>query len=328
MEYSYSFKSILGISSSTHSTCDFFDNNKSQFGSLTSYQDSIKSDCFLEASYACQEMMDLFTVSSQIDPVVMIHRGWKDMEGSQNVSKRNDYSCQPQTGNGSTRTKTYDRETESTTKGIHQKFEFINATQKSRNTAPEIKKLVRAHVVRDSSRRKKAMHLKSLQALPPQHKNTSSGSKPESLNSSSTTSSIETRHPRIPNLIFHTLDPHPALSRTIYYISTVGSLMWPLESSLHFNPVSPVGWFDWALSDEALFHALLYTMATYVGLVRGTTESKEAVLHAGLSMKLIGERLGKSVSNGGREEGIIGAVSCLAFTEASYLFVKLKTSGC
>ena len=100
--------------------------------------------------------------------------------------------------------------------------------------------------------------------------------------------------------------------------------MWPLESSLHFNPVSPAGWFDWALSDEALFHALLYTTATYAGLVRGTTESKEAVLHAGLSMKLIGERLGKTLSNGGREEGIIGAVSCLAFTEASYLCAKIE----
>jgi hypothetical protein len=261
-------------------------------------------------------MMELFTVSSQIEPVVMIHRGWKKMEGSKNVSKRNDYSCQLQTGNGFTRTKTYDQENETTTKSMHQRFEFINATQTSKDTDPEIKKLVRAHVVRDSSRRKKAMHLKSLQPLPSQHKNTSSSSKSDSTDSNSTTSSIETRHPSIQNLIFHTLDPHPTLSRTIYYISTVGSLMWPLESSLHFNPVSPAGWFDWALSDEALFHALLYTTATYAGLVRGTTESKDAVLHAGLSMKLIGERLGKTVSNEGREEGIIGAVSCLAFTEA------------
>ena len=114
--------------------------------------------------------------------------------------------------------------------------------------------------------------------------------------------------------------------------------MWPLEDLMRFNPISPASWFDWALSDEALFHALLYTTSTYAGLIAGSTESKEAILHKGKSMSLVNRRLSQLGTLGFEEdepriaEGIIGAVSCLAITEVrlpsgKYMLLGLTRIG-
>jgi hypothetical protein len=117
------------------------------------------------------------------------------------------------------------------------------------------------------------------------------------------------------------LDPNPELSPVIYHIKSMGTAMWPLEDSVRFNPISPAAWVDWALSDEALFHALLCTTSTYAGLILGTSESKDAIVHEGRSMSLVKQRLsilapiGPGSDGPEIEEGTIGAVSCLAISE-------------
>jgi hypothetical protein len=127
----------------------------------------------------------------------------------------------------------------------------------------------------------------------------------------------------IPRFPSNELDPHPLLSPIIYHITAMGNAMYPLVSSFRFNPISPAAWFDHALRDEALFHALLYTTSSYAGLISGTTESKESIIHVGKSVSLVKERLncmgdvrkGQVVSV--LVEGTVRAVSCLAITEVS-----------
>lgn len=99
-----------------------------------------------------------------------------------------------------------------------------------------------------------------------------------------------------------------------YSVAAMGTAMWPLEHLLRFNPISPTLWFDWALSDEVLLHALLYTTCSYAGIISGTTEDRDAIFHVGKSLKLINERL-EGVEN--ITEGTIGAACCLALAEVS-----------
>lgn len=116
-------------------------------------------------------------------------------------------------------------------------------------------------------------------------------------------------------------DPHPWLSPIVYHLTAMGDAMYPLVSSFRFNPVSPAAWFDCALKDDALFHAILYTSSTYQGLLSGVTESKEAISHVGKSLTLVNTRL--AGMSEGREvvsevvESTVRAVSCLGISEVS-----------
>ena len=198
-------------------------------------------------------------------------------------------------------------------------------------------------MVRDSSRKKK--HWKQLNNQTGNKKLSSvddtndSNKISEAANSSSTVDEPLSRendqamalsHSARSSTIFPSpgLDPHPELSPIIYHVTNMGTAMWPLETSVQFNPISPASWFDWALSDEALFHALLYTTSAYVGLISGSTESKEAIVHKGKSVSLVDQRLSRlspltfKKDETRTDEGTIGAVSCLAITE-----VRLPSNG-
>lgn len=105
----------------------------------------------------------------------------------------------------------------------------------------------------------------------------------------------------------------------------MGDAMYPFVSSFRFNPVSPAAWFDCALKDDALMHALLYTSSTYFGLLKGVTENKEATVHKGKSISLVKERL-DGMSGRGEVvtevvEMTVRAVSCLAISEVRGLSV-------
>lgn len=219
---------------------------------------------------------------------------------------------------------------------VPQKFEFVNGATPFVNRDPVVRKLVRAHVVRDSSRRKKRW--KQLNnptgKRKPSRADDANGSNKisEAADSGFTVDeplSRENDQAMALSLSAHSstifpspaLDPHPELSPIICHVTNMGAAMWPLETSLRYNPISPASWFDWALSDEALFHALLYTTSTYAGLISGSTESGEAIVHEGKSMSLVNQRLSRlgpltfEKDETRIDEGTIGAVSCLAITE-------------
>jgi hypothetical protein len=121
-------------------------------------------------------------------------------------------------------------------------------------------------------------------------------------------------------IISNNLDPHPELSYDIHNMQAIGAAMYPLVASFGFNPVSPASWFDSALQDEALYHALMYTTSTYAGLISGTTESKESMFYVGKSVSTVYKRLKNMSLNDGLPmeslESTARAVSCLAISEA------------
>src|SRR5437016_2458112 len=104
--------------------------------------------------------MDLFSVFSKNEPLVTVHKGWKESDtdrGELNPSGHSDHRAQPRArkvprGNNTSSVKERNP--------VPQKFEFVNGTTPFVNRDPIVRKLVRAHVVRDSSRRKK--HWKQL----------------------------------------------------------------------------------------------------------------------------------------------------------------------
>ncbi|PVH76068.1 hypothetical protein DL98DRAFT_657766 [Cadophora sp. DSE1049] len=193
-----------------------------------------------------------------------------------------------------------------------QKFAFVNVTEPGRPKDAETKKLVRGHVVKDSTRRKRLMrHLNAERAA-------SIGSVTDAPAMSSRTEPATSDSDPSPFILPTPtlgLDPHPYLTPIIHHLISVGDAMYPFVSVFRFNPVSPAKWFDCALKDDALFHALLYTTSTYLGLLKGVTENKEAIVHAGRSISLVRERLEGTNVGGEALEGTVRAVSCLAISE-------------
>lgn len=276
--------------------------------------------------------MELFPIFTPNEPVMMVHRGWRAPIKFYEKAEINSHASSERSslkGRYSPRNETPPTE-------AIQKIEFINGTEPNRNKDPEVRRLVRAHVVKDSSRKKKAQRKQEEQSKEKQMTTHSSKYSEnsqidisvenftESREISPTlTGSVIPRYPRPPIFPSLGLDPHPQLSPIIYHITSMWDAMYPLASSFRFNPMSPASWFDWALSDEALFHALLYTTSTYAGLIVGTTQKGDSVIHVGKSVVLVNERLRGLVKRKGEggmgiEDSTITAVSCMAITEVSH----------
>ncbi|KAE8441420.1 hypothetical protein EG329_004976 [Mollisiaceae sp. DMI_Dod_QoI] len=224
---------------------------------------------------------------------------------------------------------------------VTQEFAFVNSTAPGRNRDPEVRKLVRGHVVRDSSRRKKLQRqqqVSSFENVQPRQQPRQQLSQQArdvvnegetydsagciSLNAEQATTAISRRYfESAPSFPTQGMDPHPYLSPYLYRITALGEAMYPLVSSFRFNPISPATWFDCALRDEALFHAILYVTCTYADLITGAGENPEAIQHVGKSVSLVKERLDQIIQIGRRPEFefvemTVRTVSCLAITEA------------
>ena len=195
-------------------------------------------------------------------------------------------------------------------------FAFVNVTEPGRPKDAETKKLVRGHVVRDSTRKKRLMRRMDAERA------ASVGSVDVSVINERNEPATSDRSASLFSIPTPTqgLDPHPYLTPIIHHLVSIGDAMYPFVSIFRFNPISPAKWFDCALRDDALFHALLYTTSTYSGLMKGVTENKEAIVHARRSIALVRERLGEMemVGDFGFDgEGTVRAVSCLAMSEVS-----------
>lgn len=267
--------------------------------------------------------------------MVMVHRGWKTIEVNQikcqsdHGSSISEETSQTTTSTSKSKNNVARRTYESKRpRATAQKFEFVNGTPSNpfRNRDSQIRKLVRGHVVKNTLMKRK--HLQNHQGRLPTFKNTPS-LKPTHISHAPLLEQKSdnqcSSQPNLEQLMIRQgptkeLDPHPELSSIIYHVSSMGTAMWPLEDLLKFNLVSPVGWFEWALRDAALFSALLYTTSSYAALLRGVTESREGVAHVGKSLGLLNGRLLR-MGEGGYyfvevvEDSTVAAVSCLALTE-------------
>jgi len=199
-----------------------------------------------------------------------------------------------------------------------QVFEFVHGSTETKDNDRDIRKFVRAHVVRHTAnqnrlrQKTKAKHHQVKKPRLDTRDNT-----PEDIDIEEIglveSGTVDTKRRYLEN----TLTPlmasmKPALYDLVSHLSTVSNAMFPLESRLKFNPISPASWFDFAMSDPALMHALLYTSVSYAGLLSGVTEPHEAVVQRLQSIRLLNKRFNKDEI----EDGTIGAVSCLATTDA------------
>jgi hypothetical protein len=270
--------------------------------------------------------------------MIMVHRGWHEhLEPhrlSENVFRLDSDSGTTSEGTMGLEKKNSPRKS----KLAIQEFAFINATTPFRNRDPEVRRLVRGHVVKDTTRKKKLRRENERPKI-------SISVRPESEDGfQEGCSSLKTRQPSVvpeemtlanlpkeyySKLPYREMDPHPELSPIIHHITEMGYAMCPHLVSFRINPIGPTAWFDHALRDEALFHALLYTTTSYAGLIGGSTETKESIVHFGRSVSLVKERLKSmcDMRNGNvvtaLVEGTARAVSCLAFTEVSFVSVEL-----
>jgi hypothetical protein len=265
----------------------------------------------------------------------MVHRGWRSVPSRADFTE--EVSRLDTSESVATISSTLSQEKklpQSRKKVPHvQEFAFVNATTPFRNRDPEIRKLVRAHAVKDSSRKRKlrrenetsnskALLANSESIIEVQEDELSFKSEQTSRETETTLTTLPTEYSS--SFPHKELDPHPGLSLIIHHITEMGYAMYPHLVSFKINPISPTAWFDSALGDEALFHALLYTTTSYAGLIAGSTETKESIVHLGKSVGLVKERLDLmcDVRKGGKVtvlvEGTARAVSCLALTEVSY----------
>ncbi|CZR64292.1 uncharacterized protein PAC_14190 [Phialocephala subalpina] len=221
-------------------------------------------------------------------------------------------------------------------KAVAQEFAFVNSTGPGKNRDPDVRRLVRGHVVRDTTRRKRLQREREASSSEDILSSSSQSSGGEafdrggsiSLNAEQAAVAISRKYLSAPIFPTQGMDPHPHLSPYLYRITALGDAMYPLVSSFRVNPISPVAWFDCALRDEALFHALLYITCVYADLITGTAENQEAIEHGGKSITLIKQRIDRVFLNGTKSvhefvEENIRAVSCLAITEA----IKGNTEG-
>lgn len=266
----------------------------------------------------------------------MVHRGWHEQYSPGRLSEE---VFRLDSGSGGTSEGTLEQEKKTSSRKkpqIVQKFAFVNATTPFRNRDPEVRRLVRGHVVKDTTRKKKLRREKEnpkektiVENPPPtdeiQEDRLGVKTRPSSREAEETTLAALPKE-YFSKFKYNELDPHPELLPIIHHITEMGYAMCPHLVSFKINPIGPTAWFDHALRDEALFHALLYTTTSYAGLIGGSTETKESIVHFGKSVSLVKERLRSmcDVRNGNEVtalvEGTARAVSCLAFTEVSLLY--------
>jgi hypothetical protein len=267
----------------------------------------------------------------------MVHRGWHKHQVPHGLSEAV-FRLDSNSGTSKDTMGSEKKNSPRKSKPAIQEFAFVNATTPFRNRDPEVRRLVRGHVVKDTTRKKKLWRENERPKI-------SISVKPESKDEvQESCSSLKTRQPSVvpeemtlanlpkgyySKLPYKEMDPHHELSPIIHHIAEMGYAMCPHLVSFRINPTGPTAWFDHALRDEAMFHALLYTAMSYAGLIGGSMETKESIAHSWEDVSLVKERLKSmcDVSNGTvvtvLVEETARAVSCLAFTEVSFVSVEL-----
>lgn len=200
-----------------------------------------------------------------------------------------------------------------------QEYEFVDGSDPFRTRDPDVSKLIRAHAMRDSARKKKrgAQREASEGARSRDLQNDSRPETPLSFERlqhylrNKVEIEVEKSYQTIP----YARDPHPSLSAVVHDLINVSSRMYPMESAFRFNPLSPAHWFHFAQADQALYHALQYTSATYQSLYDGEVQSRRAAMEMGKCVGLLNERL---QAHDEVSDGTIAATSCLALVEVSY----------
>ncbi|KAB8346222.1 hypothetical protein FH972_023267 [Carpinus fangiana] len=216
------------------------------------------------------------------------------------------------------------------TKAAAPKLQFINASQPYHNRDPNVRMLVRSHVMKGVKREEKIARTSAEKSKAAKKPNTARPNPPTSTSSST---SIDTL--AIDDDVEPTPTPSPPLAlakgssmslygatpisarpeshRLLYYYrSVIGNAVYPFPSSLSFNPVE-TSWIPCALSDEVFFKTLMFSSASHLAFMSGG--GKESTLPKVILQSVfrqLGDRLGERKN---LSDATIGAVTCLAMVE-------------
>ncbi|KUJ18302.1 uncharacterized protein LY89DRAFT_781373 [Mollisia scopiformis] len=241
-------------------------------------------------------------------PVVMIHKGWQTRDLQLDITK-------PTKKADSTKTSVHEPLT--APRDIpKRRYAFVNSTKPGRGRDSEERKRIRRHVRNEFVRLngRKADH-KDGKALGRVAGTTPSPTAMENR----PTETLPVSAPMLLGYATETCsypidmsqETHALLS---HYLTYASKRMFPIESRLKSNPFRSPEWLHFAVTDSAMFHAVLYSAAVYLALVAGKRESKETIYHQNRTVEILRQRLGDS--DGCIADSTLGATSCLAIGEA------------
>ncbi len=195
------------------------------------------------------------------------------------------------------------------------KYRFITSTPANQN-GPETLRIIRRHVRNEVFRDAK-----------------------EKMKRNETNSRARSQKSQKSNLQspIHTFDEHllaRSTSLSIYpiniephthallgkYLTYASRRMFPVGSSLKISPLKSPEWFHFAVTDAAMFHAMLYAAAMYLALLEGRQESKDTLHHQSQTISILRKRLG--TLDQGSDDATLGAISCLAVGGVSLVLHK------
>lgn len=252
-----------------------------------------------------------FIIPNESGPMVMIHKGWK-VSPKYGVKATTTPVLQDEAAGG---------KTERSGKNVGRKFEFVQESKPIRYRDPVLGRQVRSHVRKETVRAEKEREkASSSSSKEPEHKGKPS-SKPRkephdtgqnsigalAIRFGDPTALISYQYP-----ITMTAHTHELLSQ---YLTTASKGMFPLKT-LTSNPLMSPEWFRFAVADEAMLHAVLYSASVYLALLQGQKESKDTIYHQSQILSILRKRLMFPDSGKEKEESTIGAISCLALGEA------------
>ncbi|KAL3420289.1 hypothetical protein PVAG01_08787 [Phlyctema vagabunda] len=195
-------------------------------------------------------------------------------------------------------------------------YEFVIGTGPSVHRNNDVRKMVRTHVMNEHIRTKKQR--KSARNDQGGRVTRSSSSNTQAQASEHEASSEVPRLLGYPSALCTYAYPIAMQTRTHQLLSTylchVTRRAHPLEQHLKINPSKCVEWFHLAVNDKAMFHALLFAMASVLALLEGKSGSDESMYHMTKTIEIVNKRLRENVHL--VEETTIGALSCLALGEA------------
>ncbi|RDW77530.1 hypothetical protein BP6252_05583 [Coleophoma cylindrospora] len=197
-------------------------------------------------------------------------------------------------------------------------FQWVNATRPGRNLDQSVRKIVRTHVMNDHVRQKKHQKLRNQNAAPSRAATPSQDERPgPQFESPAVKNDVVPGALGYPSALTLWSYPIPMTARTHallnHYVYHVTERLYPLSKQLKFNPFRGEAWFQFAVTDAAMLHALLYSGANYISLLEGKRESEDSVYHLGKTVEIVNRRLQESVTV---DDSTIGALTCVALGES------------
>jgi Fungal specific transcription factor domain len=248
--------------------------------------------------------MDFVTILLPHGQTVMIHKGWQPCKHPKFTSTPySDAKVRSVSGQCSQAVTVGGSNAHSSPQGQKREYSFINSKSPRSERDPEVLKTIRRHVRRELIR------------------NTKQGKASKEENSRT---SCLPRDSQLPIFGFDKCSIAPSTSFSEYpiemqphthallskYLTYASSRMFPIGSSLKRSPLKSPEWLHFAVTDEAMFHAMLYAAAMYLALLEDRTESRDTLYHQNRTISILQRRL--RTSSQSFDDSTLGAISCLA----------------